>query len=262
VAEVCRNLALVGAEPIGLTDCLNFGNPERPEIAWQLAEAIRGLGDACRALGVPVVSGNVSLYNESFGRAIQPTPAVAVVGLLDDVALAIPSWFGKPGDRVALIGRCTGEIGGSELVASAGSTAGRPPRLHDDLERAVQAACRALVRARLLRSAHDCSDGGLAVALAECCVMGKRSLGATLELQAATARPDLDAFSEEPSRIVVSYDPAEEARVRELCERHGAPLTHLGTVGGDALDLGGLGRVALEELSAAWRGGLQMALGL
>ncbi len=262
VAEVCRNLALVGAEPIGLTDCLNFGNPERPEIAWQLAEAVRGLGDACRALGVPIVSGNVSLYNESFGRAIQPTPAVAVVGLLDDVSVAIPSWFAKTGDTIALIGRCTGEIGGSELVALLGRTAGRPPRLSDERERAVQTACRLLVRARLLRSAHDCSDGGLAVAVAEACTMGAKQLGATVELPAVTARPDLDAFSEEPSRIVVSYDPANESRVRELCERHDAPLAHLGTVGGETLELRALGRVALADLSAAWRGGLQRALGL
>jgi phosphoribosylformylglycinamidine synthase len=262
VAEVCRNLALVGAEPIGLTDCLNFGNPERPEIAWQLAEAVRGLGDACRALGVPIVSGNVSLYNESFGRAIQPTPAVAVVGLLEDVSVAIPSWFAKAGDTIALIGACTGEIGGSELVASLGQTAGRPPRLSDERERNVQTACRLLVRARLLRSAHDCSDGGLAVAIAEACIMGAKQLGATVELPSVTARPDLDAFSEEPSRIVVSYDPTNDARVCELCKKHDAPMAHLGTVGGETLELRGLGRVALTDLSAAWRGGLQRALGL
>jgi phosphoribosylformylglycinamidine synthase II len=261
-AEVCRNLSLVGAEPIGLTDCLNFGNPERPEIAWQLAEAVRGLGDVCRALGVPVVSGNVSLYNESFGRAIQPTPAVAAVGLLEDVSVAIPSWFVQSGDAVVLIGRCSGEIGGSERVALEGLTVGRPPRLSDELERRVQSACRALVGARLLRSAHDCSDGGLAVAIAEACIMGTKRMGAVVELPTVTARTDLDAFSEEPSRIVVSYDPANEARVRELCLRHDAPLVPLGTVGGDALELRGLGRVALADLSSAWRGGLQRALAL
>jgi phosphoribosylformylglycinamidine synthase subunit PurL len=262
VAEVCRNLALVGAEPIGITDCLNFGNPEKPEIAWQLAEAVRGLGDACRALEVPIVSGNVSLYNESFGRSIMPTPALAAVGLLEDVSVAIPSWFGKTGDTIALLGRCTGEIGGSELLASQGLMAGRPPRLSDDLERSVQRACRALVQARLLRSAHDCSDGGLAVALAEACVMGNKRLGARVDLPAVTSRPDLDAFSEEPSRVVISYDPASEAQLAEICRKHGAPLVRLGTVGGESLDFGPQGRVPLADLADAWHSGLQRALAL
>jgi phosphoribosylformylglycinamidine synthase len=262
VAEVCRNLALVGAEPIGLTDCLNFGNPEKPEVAWQLAEAIRGLGDACRALGVPVVSGNVSLYNESFGKSIMPTPAVAAVGLLEDVGIAVPSWFAKAGDVVAMIGSCTGELGGSEFLAWKDIAVGRPPLLSDDLELRVQSACRALVRARLLRSAHDCSEGGLAVALAEACVMGRTRLGASVELPAVSRRPDLDAFSEEPSRIVVSYDPANEAEVAKVCKEHETPITRLGTVGGAALDLGSAGSIPIAELADAWHGGLRRTLGI
>ncbi len=182
VAEVCRNLAVVGAEPIGLTDCLNFGNPEKPEVMWQLVEAIRGLGDACRGLGVPIVSGNVSLYNETDGRAIQPTPAVAAVGLMQDVSAFARSWFVATGDRIALLGNVTGELGGSELLAALGQIAGRPPRLDLAAERAVQAVCRTLIQKRLLRSAHDCSEGGLAIALAEACMMGPLRLGARVSV--------------------------------------------------------------------------------
>jgi phosphoribosylformylglycinamidine synthase len=255
VAEVCRNLAVVGAEPIGLTDCLNFGNPEKPEVMWQLVEAIRGLGDACRALEVPIVSGNVSLYNETDGRSIQPTPAVAAVGLLEDVSAFARSWFAVSDDRIALLGNVTGELGGSELLASMGQTAGRPPKLDMKAERAVQAACRGLIQKRLVRSAHDCSEGGLALALAESCMMGPHRLGARVSLPAATDRPDLDAFSEEPSRIVLSFDPAKENEVKAIARAQGAPLTILGEVGGDSLELEGLGKVPVEDLSKAYREG-------
>ena len=261
VAEVCRNLAVVGAEPIGLTDCLNFGNPEKPEVMWQLVEAIRGLGDACWALDVPIVSGNVSLYNETDGRSIQPTPAVAAVGLLQDVSAFARSWFATAGDRIALLGNVTGELGGSELLASMGQTAGRPPQLDMAAEKAVQGACRALIQKRLLRSAHDCSEGGLAVALAEACMMGPHRLGARVRLPAATARPDLDAFSEEPSRIVISFDPARESEVRTLALAGGTPFTILGEVGGDWLEVEGLGKVAVEELGRVYREGFPSLFG-
>ncbi|MHB8417761.1 MAG: phosphoribosylformylglycinamidine synthase subunit PurL [Myxococcales bacterium] len=266
VAECCRNLAAVGAEPLGLTDCLNFGNPEKPEIMWQLAEAVRGLGDACRSLGVPVVSGNVSLYNETDGKAIQPTPAVAVVGLVEDCRKTAVAWFRAAGDRIALLGepwRGEPELGGSELAASHGLVRGRPPRLDLDCEKAVQQACRALVRAGLLRSAHDCSEGGLAVALAECCVMGPEAqrLGASIELSLDGRRADLALFSEEPSRIVVSYDPTREQEVREGARAAGAPFLPLGTVGGDELSIAGCGSAAVTALSEAWRGGLLDVLG-
>jgi phosphoribosylformylglycinamidine synthase subunit PurL len=268
VAECCRNLAAVGAEPLGLTDCLNFGNPERPETMWQLAEAIRGIGDACRALEVPVVSGNVSLYNETDGKAIQPTPAVAVVGLVEDVTRTAVAWFRQAGDKIALLGKPwidsgKPEVGGSELAAMAGLVRGRPPKLDFDLEKGVQAACRSLVRAGLLRSAHDCSDGGLAVALAECCMMGpeRQRLGATIALPIQSARPELALFSEEPSRIVVSFTPEREAEVRSLAQAAGAPLLILCEVGGDELVIESHCRVPVTALSEAWRSGLLDVLG-
>jgi len=228
---------------------------------WQLVEAIRGLGDACRALDVPIVSGNVSLYNETDGRSIQPTPAVAAVGLLQDVSAFARSWFATAGDRIALLGNVTGELGGSELLASMGQTAGRPPQLDMAAEKAVQGACRALIQKRLLRSAHDCSEGGLAVALAEACMMGPHRLGARVRLPAATARPDLDAFSEEPSRIVISFDPARESEVRTLALAGGTPFTILGEVGGDWLEVEGLGKVAVEELGRVYREGFPSLFG-
>jgi phosphoribosylformylglycinamidine synthase len=265
VAECCRNLAAVGAEPLGLTDCLNFGNPERPEIMWQLAEAIRGIGDACRALDVPVVSGNVSLYNETDGKAIQPTPAVAVVGLVEDVARTTVAWFRQAGDRLALLGdpwHGAPELGGSELAATAGLVRGRPPKLDLDREKRVQTACRSLVRAGLVRSAHDCSDGGLAVALAECCMMGppEQRLGAKVQLPAIDGRADLALFSEEPSRLVVSFPQQHVKELLAMTLAAGVPVLMLGEVGGDELEIVGHCRVPVSALSEAWRAGISDVL--
>src|SRR5262249_45885769 len=168
VAECTRNVSCVGGEPLGLTDCLNFGNPERPEIMWQFAEATRGIATACRELGVPVVSGNVSLYNETEGKAILPTPTVAVVGLLPDVTATSTGVFRRAGDKVAVLGETRGELGGSEwLLMTAGKIAGRPPALDAAREKALQTLVRELVRSRKTVSAHDTSEGGLAVGLPE-----------------------------------------------------------------------------------------------
>ncbi|MHB1845535.1 MAG: phosphoribosylformylglycinamidine synthase subunit PurL [Deltaproteobacteria bacterium] len=265
VAECCRNLAAVGAEPLGLTDCLNFGNPEKPEIMWQLERAILGLGDACRALEVPIVSGNVSLYNETDGKAIQPTPAVAVVGLVQDCERTARSWFSREGDVVALLGLPWGQapaLGGSQRQALAGLLRGRPPELDLARERAVQRAAIALIRAGLLRSAHDCSEGGLGVALAECCIMGPEGErhGAELAL-APPGRADLSLFSEEPSRLVVSFDPARRAEIQAIAAAHAAPLCELGQVGGDELVVQDVLRVPVAELSHAWRSGLLDVVG-
>ena len=240
VAEAFRNIAVTGGEPIAITDCLNFGNPERPEILWQLAECVRGLGDACRALGTPVVSGNVSLYNETDGQAIMPTPSVGMVGLLDDVTTALSSHFPGAGLRVALLGVCTGELGGSQYLATIhGKVKGAPPRLDVGRELAVGRACIAMAKARVLASAHDCAEGGLAVALTECCVMRAPStvLGATIDVRAIVnelADHEL-LFAEAPSRIVISYAPEHAARVAAIAKEHGAPLAEIGTTGGPAL---------------------------
>ncbi len=261
VAEAYRNLCAVGAEPLAVTDCLNFGNPERPEIMWQFAECVRGIADACRALATPVVSGNVSLYNETEGRGIVPTPMIGMVGLVPRADRAVRQAFAAAGHEVALLGAAGDDeaLGGSEYLAVVhGKVAGRPPRLDPAREAAVGRAAVEMAQAGLLASAHDCSEGGLAVALAECCISGGQPFGAAIHLGDGL-RPDAALFGEAPSRIVVSYPPAEAARVAEIAKRHGAPLTRLGSTGGHRLVIQVEGRPAidlpLDELARAFRGG-------
>ncbi len=267
VAECARNIACVGGEPLAVTDCLNFGNPEKPEIMWQFAECVRGIGDACRAFGTPVVSGNVSLYNETEGQAILPTPTVAMVVLVEPVERTCTSHFKAAGDVVVLVGALAGEAGGSEYLAMRGHEAGRPPALDVQRERAVQATVRRAVREGLLSSAHDCSDGGLAVALAECCMMadppaggGKAPwIGAAVRVP-FPARKDLVLFGEDASRIVVSLPHASLERLEAIARECGAPVVRLGAVGGDRLEIDGALSVAVADLARAWRDGLPRVL--
>jgi phosphoribosylformylglycinamidine synthase len=223
VLECARNLACVGAEPLGLTNCLNFGNPEKPHIAWQLTESVRGLGDACRALGVPVVGGNVSLYNEGLEGPIFPTPVVGMVGWLPDPERVPATGFARAGDAIALIGPFEPSPLGSELEKLSGGLASELPPL--DLARHGRAlsAVRDAVRDGLVSSAHDVSEGGLAVALAECCIAG--GLGARVEL------PDL--FGEGAGGVIVSGSPDAIQRLSEIASEHG--FLRLGEVGGDRL---------------------------
>jgi phosphoribosylformylglycinamidine synthase len=273
VAECCRNLACVGAEPLGTTDCLNFGNPERPEIMWEFVESIRGLGAACLALEAPIVSGNVSLYNETGDSAIKPTPSVAVVGRVEDVERVAQTAFAAPGLEIALLGQLEGEDGAS-LAGSAylqdlhGVCAGRPPEWVPEDEIAVQGACRELVRAGRVTSAHDLSEGGLAVALAEMAFGGPgwTPVGCILE---ATPRGRLDQllFGEDPARILVAYEPAIRDEVHAAAGRHGAPFAVLGTTGGDRMVIrDATGRVlvdaSLTDLVERWETGLERAVGL
>jgi phosphoribosylformylglycinamidine synthase len=245
VAEACRNVAASGAVPLGATNCLNFGNPEKPEIMGQLAAAIRGIGEACRALEVPITGGNVSLYNETDGRAIYPTPVIGVVGLLDDVSQALRRWFVAEGDAVYLLGATAEDLGGSELLKVVhGRVAGRPPRLDLAAERRLHRLMAEAARAGLLRSAHDASEGGLAVALAECCFAGEEAgLGAVLDLPAGL-RDDVLLFSESPSRIVVTTH--EEGALQALARQHGVPCARLGAVGGERLTLAVTGRLLVD----------------
>jgi phosphoribosylformylglycinamidine synthase II len=258
VAECARNVSCVGGEPLGLTDCLNFGNPERPETMWQFAEATRGISAACRELGVPVVSGNVSLYNETDGRPILPTPTVAVVGLLPDVTATTNSVFRHPGDWVAVLGQTKGALGGSEwLLMTAGKLAGRPPSLDMAQEKALQKLVRELVRSHAVRSAHDTSEGGLAVALAESCMADpERPLGASLELDAGGIPPHAFLFGEDASRVLISFSPTHREAVLAAARAAGVALSILGKVGGERLTLKGLLDVPVVDLSRAWRSGI------
>ncbi|MCH7844002.1 MAG: phosphoribosylformylglycinamidine synthase subunit PurL, partial [Chloroflexi bacterium] len=185
VAECSRNIVCSGAEPIGVTNCLNFGNPEKPEIMWQFEQAVKGLGDLCRFLEIPVVSGNVSLYNETHGAAIFPTPTVAVVGLLEDQTRHCTQWFKNSGDLIGLLGVTQDELGGTEYLKTRFDlTKGKPPALDRELEKKVQRLCLKLIEKNLVASAHDCSEGGLAVAVVESCITGPgNSLGAEINLE-------------------------------------------------------------------------------
>jgi phosphoribosylformylglycinamidine synthase subunit PurL len=277
VAEATRNVAITGARPLGVTNCLNFGDPTRPEAFWQLAEAVRGLGDACRALGLPVTGGNVSLYNESASGRIQPTPQIGVVGLLDDARRAVSPAFRAAGDVVLLVGEAGPGLAGSEYARVAGLAAEDGlPALDLDVERRLQAFVIETAARGLLASAQDVSGGGFAVALAEAAIWGR--LGAHVRLPVSSS-PAVDLFGESPSRLIVSTHGGDAAQLAQLAREHGLPAVQIGTVGGDRLlvDLAGTSatgaaeergsRVAdaidvpLADLERAWDHGLPRALG-
>ena len=263
VAEACRNVSCTGAEPIALTDCLNFGNPERPEVYYQLEECIKGMAQACQVLGVPVISGNVSLYNETRGEAIYPTPVVGALGLLEDVNKHCTAAFKEEGDVVVLLGAGAILGDGSSLAGSEylelvqGKVAGMPA-IDLDLEANVQRMCRRAIGEGILKSAHDCSDGGLAVALGESCISG--GLGFRGEFQ-AQGRWDAALFGEAQSRIVASVAPEDLPRFERIAAEEGVPWCRLGTVGGEVFHLGDLLQTPLERIADAWRRGLEQALG-
>ncbi len=260
VAEAVRNLACAGADPLGLTDCLNFGNPERPEIAWQFRECVRGMAEACRALEVPVVSGNVSFYNETEGRSIHPTPTVAMVGLIPDLGNTPAAHFTSPGDRVLLLGHDAGEFGGSAyLRLLQGVEQGRPPAVDLEAEGKLAELLRLLVFEGWIHTAHDLSDGGLAVALAEACF--GRSLGARV----VVGDDLLGLFSETQARAVVAAPANRVADVLAAAEELEVPAADAGEVGGGDLVLvcgGEAIRLPVVELREAWATALPRALEL
>ena len=275
VVEAARNLSCVGAEPLGITDCLNFGNPEKPEIFWQFKEAVKGMSEACRALEIPVVSGNVSFYNETNGEAVYPTPVVGMVGLLPDIARHCTHPFQQPGDVVLLLGRFQPGLGASEYLSVIhGVEAGPVPELDLVIEARVQACCRFLVRRGLVRSAHDCADGGLAVTIAECCIAG--AVGALLDLpvyrtpetegQNLDSRVDNLLFGETQSSIVVSCTPNSLPLVIRAAREYDIPCLALGSVGGDSLVIRQPGgqiaiKLLVEEMDRLWRGSISSLMG-
>ncbi|HEX5506447.1 MAG TPA: phosphoribosylformylglycinamidine synthase subunit PurL [Thermomicrobiales bacterium] len=258
VAEATRNVACTGATPLAITDCLNFGSPEKPATFYQLDRAVRGMAAACRALGTPVVSGNVSLYNESGGVAIPPSPVVGAVGLLDDAARALTmAW--PAGAALALLGARAATLGGGEYLATLhGRVAGAPPVLDLDAEVRLQRCLLAAHGAGLLLAAHDTSEGGLAVALAECAITA--DCGATVRLGDLIpengGRLDRALFGEAASRVVVACSAGDTARLARLAAEHGVPLLPLGTAGGEALTIDGLLAASVADLRAAWESGL------
>jgi phosphoribosylformylglycinamidine synthase len=262
VAEAARNLAVTGARPLGLTDCLNFGSPERPEILWQFKEAVAGIAEACRALDIPVVGGNVSFYNETQGQAILPTPVIGMAGIIDEAESRRTQWFEAEGDRIALLGPEDVSLGGSEyLWATRGKMAGPLAPLDLDQERRLHEACRAAIAAGLVRGAHDCAEGGLAVTLAECCLSGPKPIGARVSLENDGRRADLVLFGEGPSRVVVSVPPEAERHFERLMGEFALPWRWIGRVGGEALEVtrGPVVTIAapLDRMAHAWRAGFE-----
>lgn len=251
VAEASRNVACAGALPIGATDCLNFGNPQRPEIMWQFARAVEGLGAACRALDVPITGGNVSLYNETDGVPVLPTPVIGVVGVMDDADRVVRRAFQQAGDRVVLLGDTRPELGGSEyLTVVHGLVRGVPPALDLSREAALQRLLIASADDRLLQSAHDCAEGGLAVAVAESSF--DTGLGVDLDVPGVSLGvPDLEAiatlFSESASRVVLSVSPAACGTLLAKAAAAGIPARDIGAVGGDRIRIAIDGRTVLDE---------------
>jgi len=265
VAEAARNLACSGARPLAVTDNLNFGNPYKPENFWQLRECVEGLAEACREFGTPVTGGNVSLYNQSPAGAVDPTPTVGMVGLIEKASYITTQSFKKAGDAIILLGEPGHELGGSHYVKVIhGLKAGIPPRLDFAKEKAVQAAVLALIRMGLVRSAHDCSEGGLAVALAECCIGGEELLGAEIDLTGlGSGRVDELLFNESQSRIVISVRRENATAALSLAEWQGIPARRLGFIGGDQLHIkaaSGQWSWAVKELRDVWWGSIQRAM--
>ena len=251
VAEAARNVAMTGATPLAITNCLNFGNPERPEVMWQFAESIRGMADACRALDTPVTGGNVSFYNESGASAIWPTPTIGMLGLLEDHRLAIRTAF-SAGRSVYLLGETFPELGGSEFAEIVlGTISGRPPELDVVRERALHRLIADAARAVLLISAHDCGDGGLAVALAESAIAGGTGFAISLPGDVPWY---VTLFSESASRAVVSVAPENAAKLEVLASEHGIPFARVGETGGPRMVFDALFEVDLAEADAVYEG--------
>ena len=265
VAEAARNVACAGAAPIGATNCLNFGNPERPDIMWQFVQAVEGIAEGCRALGIPITGGNVSLYNETDGQAIHPTPVLGVVGLLEDAGQVLTRLFPAAGLDVVLLGDAAGALGGSEYLKRVhGLVRGRPAPVDFDREKALQQLVVDAARRGMLCSAHDCAEGGLAVALAECCIESG-GVGARVDLPASAGAGDgLDVvrglFGESPSRIVVSATRDRRVELLERARALGVPAAVVGRTGGDRVTVSVAGAVvadvALEAAEHAWATGL------
>jgi phosphoribosylformylglycinamidine synthase len=261
LAEAARNVACAGALPLGATNCLNFGNPERPEIMWQFAEAVAGLGEACRALEIPITGGNVSLYNETDGKAVLPTPVIGVVGVIEDAGRMTLRAFPEAGLDVVPLGDSHGELGGSEYLKTIhGLVRGLPPALDLDREKALQRLLVSLSSESLIHSAHDCAEGGFAVTLAECC-FENGGIGASVDIGRAQTPPGVDSlvgtlFGESASRVIVSVGPGQTRSVLAKAAELNVPAVRIGTTGGAMIEIAIDGQsvltCALAEAEERW----------
>jgi len=247
VAEAARNLTCSGAKPLAVTDNLNFGNPYKPENFWQLREAVEGAAEACRAFGTPVTGGNVSLYNESPAGVVDPTPTIGMVGLIETEEHVTTQWFKDTGDEIILVGDIGNEIGGSRFLKVCYSKKlGPPPHVDLAHEIKIQNAVRDLICAGLVKSAHDCSEGGLAVAIAESCFNPKQRFGAEIKISAAETAAATTLFNESQSRIVISVAPENVEKTMSILDKAGVPFHKLGKVGGEQL------RIEVDSEKFSW----------
>ncbi|HWM57739.1 MAG TPA: phosphoribosylformylglycinamidine synthase subunit PurL [Pseudonocardia sp.] len=250
LAESYRNVATSGAVPTAVTNCLNFGSPENPHVMWQFEQAVRGLADGCAQLGIPVTGGNVSFYNQTGAQPILPTPVVGVLGVIEDVALRVPSGFRTDGDAIVLLGTTQDELGGSEWAHVAhGHLGGRPPAVDLEAERRLARLLAAAAADRFLTGAHDLSDGGLAQALVECCLVGGH--GATIDLS-PVLDPFVSLFSESAGRALVTVPPDKVVMLLVSAAASNVPAHPLGTTGGRSLAISGVPELPLPELRSAW----------
>jgi phosphoribosylformylglycinamidine synthase len=277
VAEAARNVVCSGAKPLAITNCLNFPSPERPEMMKAFSDTIDGIAEVCRALNVPVTGGNVSFYNETEGRGIYPTPTIGMLGVIEDAKHITTQWFRASGDVIVLLGESKADFGATEFLAEiVGEIAGDAPHLNLDAELAAQRTCLEAIQSGLVRSAHDCAEGGLAVALAESCFSHYKheSTGAKIHLPASllpavankneAMRQAALLFGETPSRILLSVEPQNADRVKELATKHGAVCTVIGEVTGNALEISVNGQslvnCVVDELHVAWQATLPQNL--
>lgn len=253
VAEAARNIVCSGGQPLAVTNCLNFGNPYKPEIYYCFAEAIKGMGDACRVFNTPVTGGNVSFYNEDPDRAVFPTPTIGMIGVIDKHEHITTQWFKQNGDVILLLGKNSEELGASEYLHTIhDQTRGTVPKLDLDNELNLQKSLLSAIRDGLIISAHDCADGGLAIALAECCISNReQQVGATVKLE-DSIRPDCLLFGETQSRVIISCHPQKLSELLKHFKESSVPCTEIGLVGGDRLVINDLVETKLEKISHAF----------
>lgn len=258
VSEAARNVVCSGATPLAVTNCLNFGNPYKPEIYWTFREVIRGMSDACTAFETPVTGGNVSFYNENPTGAIFPTPTIGMIGLLDDYRDAIGSGFKEEGDSIVLLGSNCRHLGGTEYLKTCHNLIkGTPPVVDLAKEKLLYSTFLSLAGRKIIKSAHDCSDGGLAVAIAESCFTGKRLIGAEIEM-AFLYRPDSELFGEEHSRIICTVSAVDLPQLKDICDKNSFPFAVIGKTGGTRLKINDLIDSDINELYSLWEKALQI----
>jgi phosphoribosylformylglycinamidine synthase len=262
VAEAARNIVCTGAKPLAITDGINFGNPKNPEVFWQFKQAALGISEACRALNTPVVSGNVSFNNENPKGSVDPTPVIGMVGLLKDKSKITSAYFKDAKDVILLLGKNKEELGGSEYLKTIhGMKKGKCPDIDLKLEKSVQKTALEAIEKGLVESAHDCSDGGLAVALAECCMINpKEKLGARVSVDSGKIRKDALLFGETQSRIILSAKEKNVKKILALAKKNKAPAAVVGEVGGSRLVIKGLVDIPVSDLHKAWDSAIESYL--